>query len=87
VVHGLVFVYIEPVLPRSVIGRGAAFAAILWALMALYFEFHVPFNMFGEPVLLVVLELFFWIFVLLTEGILLSLIYGKAISWNEYPRL
>lgn len=77
-VHGIVFAYIEPALPREhPIKRGAAFAAILWALMALYFEFHAPFNMFGEPILLVVLELLFWVVVLLTEGILLSLIYGK----------
>jgi len=84
VVHGIVFVYIEPVLPRgNVVRRGAAFAAILWALMALYFEFHVPFNMFGEPILLVVLELLLWVPVLLTEGILLSLIFGKPRSPND----
>lgn len=78
-VHGLVFAYIEPSLPRqSKLGRGAAFAAILWALMALYFEFHTPFNMFGEPLALVALELFFWSIVLLTEGIVLSLIYGES---------
>ncbi len=80
-VHGLVFVYIEPVLPhRNVVSRGVAFAAILWGLMALYFEFHVPFNMFGEPVLIVVLELLLWVIVLLTEGILLSLLFGKQRS-------
>jgi hypothetical protein len=78
VVHGIVFVYIEPVLPRgNVVRRGGAFAAILWALMALYF------NMFGEPILLVVLELLLWMPVLLTEGILLSLIFGKPRSAND----
>jgi hypothetical protein len=81
IIHGLVFVYIEPVLPRgNVVRRGVAFAAILWGLMALYFEFHVPFNMFGEPILLVVLELLLWMIVLLAEGILLSLIFGKRRS-------
>lgn len=78
-VHGLVFAYIEPSLPRSSkLGRGAAFGVILWALMALYFEFHAPFNMFGEPVSLVAVELGFWIIVLLTEGIILSYIYGES---------
>jgi hypothetical protein len=78
VVHGLVFTFIEPVLPQHTIGRGLAFAAILWALMALYFEFHVPFNMFGEPIVLVAVELGFWVVVVATEGILLSLMYGSG---------
>jgi len=83
VVHGLVFTYIEPCLPRGTIKRGAAFGVILWALMALYFEFHTPFNMFHEPVPLVFLELFFWIIVLLVEGALISLAYGKSRSASD----
>jgi hypothetical protein len=63
IIHGLVFTYIEPSLPKNQIKRGAAFAAILWALMVLYFEFHAPFNMFGEPISLVLLELLFWVIV------------------------
>jgi hypothetical protein len=53
-----------------------AFGVILWALMALYFEFHTPFNMFGEPVALVVVELLFWIPVAAVQGLVLSAIYG-----------
>lgn len=78
VVHGLVFMWIEPSLPRSGLLRGAAFGVVLWALMALYFEFHAPFNMFGEPLVLVGVELVFWMIVLLVEGIVLSLIYGPS---------
>ncbi|ASC72008.1 hypothetical protein XM38_029620 [Halomicronema hongdechloris C2206] len=80
IVHGLVFTYIEPSFPKSTIKRGVAFAVILWALMALYFEFHTPFNMFHEPVSLLLLELFFWVMVLLVEGILISLMYGASRS-------
>ena len=80
VVHGLVFMYIEPSLPKNKLKRGVAFGAILWALMALYFEFHTPFNMFHEPILLVLLELLFWIAILLVEGLLISWIYGKSRS-------
>ena len=78
IIHGLVFTYIEPSLPKNKIKRGAAFAAILWALMALYFEFHAPFNIFHEPISLVLLELIFWVIVVLVEGILISSIYGKS---------
>lgn len=76
--HGLIFLWIEPALPRGLIGRGVGFAVILWALMALYFEFHVPFNMFGEPPVLVAVELGFWAVVTLVQGLVLSAIYGRG---------
>jgi hypothetical protein len=78
VVHGLVFLWIEPALPRGIVQRGASFAVILWALMALYFEFHTPFNMFGEPPVLVAVELGFWVVVTLVQGLVLSVIYGQG---------
>jgi hypothetical protein len=78
IVHGLVFFWIEPALPRGIAARGAGFAAILWALTALYFEFHAPFNMFGEPPVLVAVELGFWIPVMLVQGLVLSAIYGRG---------
>ncbi|MEO1573282.1 MAG: hypothetical protein AAFU51_18715 [Bacteroidota bacterium] len=78
VVHGLVFLWIEPALPHGIVKRGASFAVILWALMALYFEFHTPFNMFGEPPVLVAVELSFWAAVTLVQGVVLSAIYGRG---------
>lgn len=77
-VHGLIFMWIEPALARGAIARGLGFAVILWALMALYFEFHTPFNMFREPPDLVAVELVFWAVVLAVEGVILSLIYGQG---------
>lgn len=77
-IHGLVFMMIEPALGQTRLQRGLRFAVVLWALMALYFEFHTPFNMFREPLMLVGLELFFWIFVVLAEGLVLSFIYGRS---------
>ena len=77
-IHGLVFMMIEPALGRTRLQRGLWFAVVLWALMALYFEFHTPFNMFREPLVLVGLELFFWIFVVLAEGLVLAFIYGRS---------
>jgi hypothetical protein len=77
-VHGLVFLMIEPALGRTRLQRGLRFAVLLWALMAVYFEFHTPFNMFREPLMLVGLELVFWVFVVLAEGLVLSFIYGRS---------
>jgi len=73
--HGGIFAYIRDSLPKNTIKSGLAYGGILWVLMALYFEFHVPFNMFGEPLPLVGLELFFWIFVVSAEGLIISTIY------------
>ena len=77
-VHGLVFMMLEPALGQSRLKRGLGFAFLIWALMALYFEFHVPFNMFREPIALVGLELLIWVFVALAEGLVLSFIYGES---------
>ena len=77
-IHGLVFMMIEPALGQTRLQRGLRFAVVLWALMALYFEFHTPFNMFREPLMLVGLELFFWVFVVLAEGLVLSFLYGPS---------
>ncbi len=76
VVHGLVFLWLAPVLGRSRAARGLGFAVVTWALMGLYFEFHTPFNMFGEPVALVAVELLFWAIVLLVHGMALSFLAG-----------
>jgi len=75
--HGVVFALVEPSLPRGRTLKGLAFGGILWALMALYFEFHAPFNMFGEPVKLVALELLFWVAVVGVEGLILAWGYGR----------
>ncbi|UVE51984.1 hypothetical protein KU306_16815 (plasmid) [Haloferax larsenii] len=75
--HGGVFAYIRDSLPENTIKSGFAYGGILWVLMALYFEFHVPFNMFGEPLPLLGLELFFWVFVVSVEGVVISTLYDR----------
>ena len=75
--HGGVFAYIRDSLPEHTIKSGLAFGGILWVLMALYFEFHAPFNMFGEPLPLLGLELCFWVIVVSVEGVLISILYDR----------
>ncbi|MFC7130234.1 hypothetical protein [Haloferax chudinovii] len=75
--HGGVFAYIRDSLPENTIKSGLAYGGILWALMALYFEFHAPFNMFGEPLPLLGLELFFWVIVVSVEGVVISTLYDR----------
>ena len=75
--HGGIFAYIRDSLPENTIKSGLAYGGILWVLMALYFEFHAPFNMFGEPLPLLGLELFFWVIVVIVEGVLISTLYDR----------
>jgi len=75
--HGGIFAYIRDSLPDNTINSGLAYGGILWVLMALYFEFHAPFNMFGEPLPLLGLELFFWVIVVSVEGVIISTLYDR----------
>jgi hypothetical protein len=75
--HGGIFAYLRDSLPEHTIKSGLAYGGVLWVLMALYFEFHVPFNMFGEPLPLLGLELFFWVIVVSVEGVIISTLYDR----------
>ncbi|ELZ88508.1 transmembrane protein [Haloferax elongans ATCC BAA-1513] len=75
--HGGIFAYIRDSLPENTIKSGLAYGGILWVLMALYFEFHAPFNMFGEPLPLLGLELVFWVIVVSVEGVIISTLYDR----------
>ena len=77
IIHGIVFLYIRDSLPDNILRAGLSYGAILWGLMALYFEFQAPFNMLREPVPLLALELFFWIIVAGVEGIIISYTFSK----------
>ena len=46
-------------------------------LLAVLFELHAPFNMFGETLQLVSLELLFWVAVVGVEGLVLAWGYGR----------
>ncbi|MEQ9258663.1 MAG: hypothetical protein RIG84_06165 [Roseovarius sp.] len=76
--HGLIFLWLAPVLGTTRLARGLGFAVVTWVLLALYFEFHTPFNMFGEPPSLVAMELAFWAVVLTVHGLALSFLAGRG---------
>ena len=76
-VRGLVFAGIVGGLPAPIFKRGVAYGVILWSLAFLFFEFFTPFNLFGEPMPLLALQLAFWFVVAQVEGIVISAVYGK----------
>ena len=77
--QGGVFAWIIKGLPEPTLKRGSGFGLVLFLLIATYFEFFTPYNLFGEPLPLIALELFFWFIVTQVQGIVLSFVY-KALA-------
>ena len=76
-IQAAVFAYLRPALPKPLLVRGAAFAAVAWALFVPWFEFYLPWNLMLEPTLLVGLELLCWAAVMLLVGVAISLAFGR----------
>jgi hypothetical protein len=58
------------------------FAAVLFFMVFLFWEFFTPFNQFGEPLPLVALELAFWAAIALAEAAAIAVVleHGKGKS-------
>lgn len=76
-VHASVFAFLRPALPQGLVRRGLAFGAVAWALMVPWFEFYLPWNLFLEPTLLVLLEMLIWAAILSLVGMAISLGFGR----------
>lgn len=55
--------------------RGSSFGLVLFLTVSVFFEFFTPLNLFGEPLPLVALELFFWLIVTQAQGLAIAYIY------------
>ncbi len=53
---------------KGVMQRAVRFAALLFFMVFLFWEFFTPFNQFGEPLPLVALELLFWAAIAMGEA-------------------
>lgn len=61
--------------PRSPLRRGVTFGAVSWAVVFLFFEGFIPFNLLGEPFPLVLLELFLLLIAMLVTGVVIAFAY------------
>ena len=79
IIHAFLFRWISPAWPRGVIKRGLRFAGLVFVMTFLFWEFFTPFNLFGEPLHLIALELLFWACIAIADGLVISaIIEGKA---------
>lgn len=84
--QAVVFAYIRPALPRPLVLRGVAFAAVAWALFVPWFEFYLPWNLMLEPNLLVLIEMACWAGVMLLVGLAISIAFGSAAETEQSRR-
>ena len=70
---GQAFAYrsVAPAWPPRLIPRATRFALMTFFMTFLFFEFFTPFNLFGEPLRLIALELVFWAVIAAGEAIVL----------------
>ncbi len=77
--HAFIYRSVSPAWPVGILPRAMRFAGVMFFMTFLFWEFFTPFNQFGEPLLLVALELLFWAAIAIAEAfVITALIERKA---------
>jgi hypothetical protein len=58
-------------------------AGLVFFLSFVFWEFFTPFNQFGEPLMLIALELLFWAMIAVAEGFAISSVF----EWKKDTNL
>ncbi|MBV6519793.1 MAG: hypothetical protein L3J18_05670 [Candidatus Brocadia sp.] len=66
--HAVIYRWLSPSWPPGCMARAIRLAALIFFLSFVFWEFFTPFNQFGEPFLLIALELVFWAIIALSEA-------------------
>jgi len=77
VVHAYLYGWLSPAWPQGPVKRGLRFAGLVFVTTFLLWEFFTPFNLFGEPLHLIALELLFWVCIALADGFSIAAIMEK----------
>jgi hypothetical protein len=88
IVHAYLYRWVSPAWPKGIARRSLSFAALVFILSFLFFEFFTPFNLFGEPLPLIAVELCFWAIIALADGFSISAVMepGASNERAERPR-
>jgi hypothetical protein len=78
IVHAFVYRWLSPAWPSGVLRRGLRMASLIFFLVFLFWEFFTPFNLFGEPLPLIGLELVFWALIALADGLVIATVMERA---------
>ena len=78
IVHAYLYRWLSSAWPAGVVKRGLSFALLVFLMTFLFWEFFTPFNLFGEPMGLIAIELFFWAIIALADGFVISAIMERG---------
>lgn len=82
IIHAYLFEWLSGTWPGGIISRGVRFGGLVFVMTFLFWEFFTPFNMFGEPLHLIALELVFWGCIALADGISIAAVMAGRSSDN-----
>ncbi len=80
IVQAYLYRWISPAWPTGIVRRGLSFALFVFLMTFLFWEFFTPFNQLGEPLSLIAVELLFWAFIALANGLAISAIMESESS-------
>lgn len=75
--HAVLYKSICKAWPPGILNRGLRFTALLYGTAFVFWEFFTPFNLLGEPLPLMGLEMVFWAIVAASEGFTLAAILER----------
>ncbi len=78
--HALVYRWLSPAWPPGIVKRAIRLAALIFFLSFVFWEFFTPFNQFGEPFLLIGLELTFWAVIAIAEALAIVSVMESKIN-------
>jgi len=80
VVHAFIYQWLAPFWPAGVWARAWRMALLLFLLTFLFWEFFTPFNLFYEPIPLILLQLIFWAIIAAAEALAIA----AVLDWKSY---
>ncbi len=72
--HAFIYRWLAPAWPAGIKPRAWRMAGLVFFLSFLFWEFFTPFNQFGEPFLMICLELIFWVIIAIAEAFAIALV-------------
>jgi hypothetical protein len=78
--HAYLYHWLAPFWPRGIFSRAWRLAGLIFFCSFLFWEFFTPFNQFGEPLVLIGLELLFWVIIAGAEGLVIAALWERTFS-------
>jgi hypothetical protein len=75
--HSFIYRWLAPAWPQGIMARTVRLGMLVFFLSFLFWEFFTPFNLFGEPLPLIGLELVFWATIAFAEAFVIASVFER----------